>query len=368
MSFWNPVVTTARVGSPRGHDSRLRAVCVSERIRLRTQALRTAIRHCPHLAVASFLAACDSPTEPPPPDVNEREVLIALFESAGGLDWWNWSGWGGDGDIDTWYGVETDSAGRVTEIQLDRNNLRGTIPSELGSLARLKVLSLEGNGLTGEIPPELGALANLEVLRLEGNGLTGEIPPELGALANLKVLNLRDNRLTGEVPPELGNLKAVETFTLRGNMLTGPIPPELGALASVRWLSLYINRLTGPIPPELLGLEYVQWLVLGHNRLTGPIPPELGSMRSLERLWLNDNRLTGAVPGELGDLGRWLDWLDFRANWNLSGPLPHELTQLTGLLRFEWGATGLCSPPDRDFQYWVNSVPTRYGQGPVCES
>ena len=208
----------------------------------------------------------------------------------------------------------------------------------------------------------------LEVLSLNGNWLTGEIPPELGEVANLEVLNLRQNRLTGEIPPELGGLANLEVLSLRQNGLTGEIPPELGQLTNVKWLSLYINQLSGPIPPELLELEQVEGLVLGHNRLTGSIPPGLGSMRSLERLWLNDNRLTGAVPSELGDLRHQLEWLDFQENRNLSGPLPRELTNLTGLFRFEWGTTDLCSPPDREFQDWVYSVQTWYGRGPVCGS
>lgn len=283
--------------------------------------VRTLVRRCPHLATASLLAACLDTTEPPAPDpANDRDVLVELYESTGGGNWMNRDGWVTEVELDTWHGVETDSEGWVTEIQLDHNNLVGTIPPELGSLAKLKVLSLVGN------------------------------------------------RLTGEIPPELGNLEAVELFSLRDNELTGPIPPELGRLANVRWLSLYINRLSGPIPQELLGLEFARWLVLGHNQLSGSIPPGLGSMRSLDRLWLNDNQLTGAVPSEFGSLGRWLEWLDFRANPSLSGPLPRELTNLTGLLRFEWGATGLCSPPDEEFQEWVHSVPTWSGRGPICPS
>ena len=252
--------------------------------------------------------------------MNERDVLVALYESTDGPRWNVRSGWLTDSELGTWYGVDTNSEGRVTDIQLDANYLAGSIPPALGALAALEVLSFEENRLTGEIPPELGGLASLEVLSLRQNRLTGEIPPELGELANLEVL------------------------------------------------SLYINQLSGPIPTELLQLDQVELLVLGHNRLTGSIPPGLGSLRNLERLWLNDNRLTGTVPPDLGDLWHGLEWLDFQQNGNLSGPLPHELTNLTGLFRFEWGSTNLCSPPDQEFQDWVNSVPTWYGRGPVCGS
>ena len=250
----------------------------------------------------------------------DRRVLEILYDELNGDGWADNTNWKTVKPLDEWYGVSTSADGRV------------------------------------------------EVLGLYDNSLTGEIPPELGELANLKVLNLRENQLTGEIPPELGKLEAIDTLTLRNNALTGPIPPELGELANVRWLSLYINLLSGPIPPELLGLEQVEFLALGFNRLTGSIPAGLGSMRSLSRLWLNHNRLTGEVPPDLGDLGDGLEWLDFQGNTLLSGRLPRELTKLTGLLRFEWGTTNLCSPPDREFQDWVNSVETQHGRGPVCDS
>lgn len=271
------------------------------------------------LAVALLVGGCRSPSEPPAVDVDEREVLTSLYENTGGSQWWIQDGWLSDDELGTWHGVETDSAGQVVGIELLRNNLVGTIP------------------------PQLGQLLHLEYLRLRGNGLSGPIPPELGNLENLETLNLRENRLSGPIPAELGNLQNLDT------------------------LSLYVNRLSGRIPPELFELDQLKLLILGYNRLTGPIPPQLGSMRSLLRVWLDFNDLSGEVPSELGNLGTRVDWLDFQQNRQLGGPLPHELTNLTNLIRFEWAYTGTCSPPNREFQDWLRSVPNAYGQGPICQ-
>ena len=83
----------------------------------------------------------------------------------------------------SWYGVETDSNGRVTRLKLNSINLKGELPSELWELTELKDLLLYDNpGLTGGIPSGIGNLAKLEVLRLDQTGLSGELPPEVGEL------------------------------------------------------------------------------------------------------------------------------------------------------------------------------------------
>lgn len=177
---------------------------------------------------------------------------------------------------------------------------------------------------------------------------------------------LTENNLVGSIPSELGVLAHLSRLSLQRNGLTGEIPPELGRLAGIDTLDLYINGLSGAIPQVLLGLEEVSLLILGFNQLSGPIPPGLGSMPGLERLWLNHNNFSGHVPPELGNLGARLQWLDFQENVALEGALPHELVDLTGLVRFEWGGTRLCSPSDDVFQAWLRSVPNRYGHGPAC--
>ena len=117
--------------------------------------------------------------------------------------------------------------GRVSEINLLRLGLAGSIPAELGKLSGLTVLVLGSNSLTGEIPAELGNLSNLTSLGLAENSLTGEIPAELGKLSNLEVLFLSVNLLTGDIPAELGRLSKLTYVGLNYNRLSGCIPVEL---------------------------------------------------------------------------------------------------------------------------------------------
>ncbi|CAN0363925.1 unnamed protein product, partial [Ascophyllum nodosum] len=56
--------------------------------------------------------------------------------------------------------------GRVVELNLSSNNLRGAIPPDLGKLSALQSLDLSYNRLNGAIPPDLGKLSALQSLKL----------------------------------------------------------------------------------------------------------------------------------------------------------------------------------------------------------
>ena len=204
--------------------------------------------------------------------VADCEALLASRDALRGDQSLNWSE---HLSIDEWHGVATDDEGRVAWLHLWNNQLSGTMPSELGSLANLRTLALQDNKLTGPIPPELGNLANLEELSLWGNQLTGEIPTELGNLSNLVELSLYRNQLTGEIPPELGSLSNLESLILSNNRLTGGIPAELGGLSDLKGLQLHSNQLTGEIPLEIGNLSNLELLTLADNRLTGCVPDVL---------------------------------------------------------------------------------------------
>ena len=182
----------------------------------------------------------------------DRAALEALYDATGGAGWTDGTNWKTTAALDTWFGVTTDDAGRVTELELGDNGLTGPLPAALGGLANLERLSLWGNGLTGPIPGELGSLSSLKRLSLWGNGLTGPIPGELMNLVNLERLSLRWNELTGPVPAWLGSLTRLQGLDLASNALAGRVPGELGSLPELDRLDVSYNwGLSGPLPPEL---------------------------------------------------------------------------------------------------------------------
>ena len=322
----------------------------------------------------------------------ERDALIALYNSTDGDNWTHNDGWktpplhtdgfAMPGTECDWYGIEcTDET--VVSLNLGENQLAGSIPPELGNLSNLQDLEIYNNQINGAIPPELGNLSNLRFLELSNNllagsipsilgnlnnlqflllgenQLAGSIPPELGNLSNLLYLDLEENQLTGSIPPELGNLSSLLGFYLYENQLTGTIPEELGNLGDLEVLSLSDNQLDGSIPPELGNLSNLHWLRLNSNQLTGSIPSELGNLSNLSELDLCDNQLTGSIPAELGNLCN-LHKLDLNSN-QLTGTIPMELGNLSNLYFFLLGSNKLTGPVPSSIQNLTGLTPTDIG-------
>ena len=334
----------------------------------------------------------------------DRAALVAFYNAAGGPNWTNNGNWLSARPIGEWHGVTTDDSGRVTELRLRDNNLRGTLPAELGNLSNLTYLSLWDNRLSGPIPARLGNLSNLTDLRLWDNQLSGPIPSQLGNLTSLTWLLLARNQFSGPIPARLGNLSNLVGLGFDGNRLSGPIPAELGNLSDLTELHLWDNQLSGPIPSELGSLTNLAILYLSGNRLTGCVPQSLqgianndfaslglpfcsnsgsaaGDRAALVALynatggpnwtdndnWLSGrpigewhgvttnadgrvttlgiqrNRLSGAIPSDLGNLTN-LAHL-YLSNNNLSGPIPLEIGKLIGLKRLSLNQNNLAAGP-----------------------
>ena len=86
----------------------------------------------------------------------DEAALAALYMAADGPNWTNSDGWLSEAPLGEWYGVETDAEGRVANLDLNGNRLRGTIVAQLGDLDGLKQMDFGFNQLTGVIPAELG--------------------------------------------------------------------------------------------------------------------------------------------------------------------------------------------------------------------
>ena len=257
----------------------------------------------------------------------DRAALVALYNATDGANWTNNTNWTSAELLGEWEGVTTDSAGRVTALELSNNRLSGEIPAELPRF--LGRLDLSRNKLSGAIPGELGNLTSLWELSLWNNELSGAIPGELGNLTSLQHLSLSRNTLSGTIPVELGNLTSLWELSLSQNELSGEIPAELGNLDSLQWLYLWGNELSGEIPAELGNLASLQWLYLGGNELSGEIPAELGNLGNLRRLLLGENKLSGEIPWALENLGA-LQYLYLNNN-TLSGTIPWVLGELRNL-------------------------------------
>jgi len=295
----------------------------------------------------------------------EREALIALYNSTNGANWDIKTNWlGAKGTEGTWYGVGLTNIGgtdHVTQIFLVGNNLNGTIPSQLGNLSNLQYLVLRYNYLSGAIPSQLGNLSHLKKILLDGKendeniALSGSIPTSFGNLTNLDEISLGRNNLTGALPAELGNLSRLEILFLSLNKLSGDIPSQLGNLSKLKEITLFGNEFSGSIPTWLGNLSNLVRINLSDNDFSGTIPTTLGNLGNLQFLEIAGNKISGGIPVSLGNLSK-LESLKLDHN-QLSGLIPPSLTNLTKLSSPNLDIGFNClSANDDALKNWLNNI------------
>ena len=152
----------------------------------------------------------------------DREALEELYHATGGPDWRNRAYWLSEAPLGEWFGVVTDSNGRVTSLTLTGNGLSGAIPPELGDLTNLQVLWLGHNELIGA-PSGTGV-----------NELSGGIPPELADLTNLQWLISGAQRVERGDPAGTGRPDQPPRAGSREQRVERGIPPELAGLTNLQ--------------------------------------------------------------------------------------------------------------------------------------
>ena len=154
-------------------------------------------------------------------------------------------------------------------------------------------------------------------LRLERNNLSGEIPPELGQL-HLEELKLAHNDFSGCIPASLQTIPRNDLDQLGlsfcDSSVESPDQPDDEFDGSDRAILMVFYRATGGGSAwtgnnwgsdQSIGTWQgvttnaegrVTRLVLNNRGLSGSIPAELGQLTNLEQLNLYENELSGSIP------------------------------------------------------------------------
>jgi len=200
---------------------------------------------------------------------NDRDVFSILedfYKSTNGPGWRNNTNWlHKEVPYCNWYGITCEDF--LIKLDLQSNQLSGSIPTSLGKLTELQQLDLSSNQLSGSIPSSLGQLTQLGYLLLSNNQLSGPIPSFLG---NLTVyLDLSYNQLSGTIPSSLGKLPRLGYVHLSNNQLSGPIP-SLGNFTVL--LDLSYNQLSAFVKDFEIPTHFVL-CYMNENPFVCPIPP-----------------------------------------------------------------------------------------------
>ncbi|VVA23038.1 PREDICTED: probable LRR receptor [Prunus dulcis] len=139
-------------------------------------------------------------------------------------------------------------------------------------------------------------------LNLQSQDLVGSLSPNIGNLSFLRELELQNNNFSSKIPPEIGNLRRLQVLSLHNNSFSGPIPYNISYCSNLIYMNFGFNGLVGnlsslePIPSSMIGLKALEELDLSHNNLWCEIPKFLERFVSLKKLDLSFNDFWGAVP------------------------------------------------------------------------
>uniref|UniRef100_A0A7N0VKZ8 Protein kinase domain-containing protein n=1 Tax=Kalanchoe fedtschenkoi TaxID=63787 RepID=A0A7N0VKZ8_KALFE len=214
------------------------------------------------------------------------------------------SDWNEDDDTPcNWTGVSCMNVSgspdpRVVGLSLAGRNLRGYIPSELGTLVYLRRINLHYNSFYGQIPAQLFNATSLHSIFLYGNNLSGPLPPSICSIPRLQNLDLSSNHLSGVLPPELRNCKQLQRLILASNQFSGSLPDGIWpAMVNLAQLDLSANEFDGEIPEDIGELKSLSGtLNLSFNHFSGKIPNSLGKLPLAVSFDLRGNNLSGEIP------------------------------------------------------------------------
>ncbi|XP_047949517.1 receptor-like protein 2 [Salvia hispanica] len=198
----------------------------------------------------------------------------------------------------------------------------------LDTFKNLQILILAGCQLKGQIPTWIGSMPSLYSLNLTQNSLTGEIPREITQLPALISDNSSTDMSHLALPFLYDNLQYNQLFNLPrslklgSNSLSGRIPTEIGQLKLLQVLELSNNNLRGSIPEQLSNLTNLEKLDMSGNDLTGEIPKSLTKLHFLSAFSVADNDLEGEIPkgGQFETFGIGA----FEGNTKLCGDVIHR--------------------------------------------
>ncbi|CAL5421160.1 unnamed protein product [Camellia sinensis] len=187
---------------------------------------------------------------------------------------------------------------RVVGITITGLNLRGYIPSELGTLVYLRRLNLHGNNFYGSVPDHLFNASSLHSLFLYGNNLSGSLPPSLCNLPRIQNLDLSNNSFIGSIPDDLRNCKQLQRLILGRNKFSGDFPAGIWSeLTNLIQLDLSSNDFTGSIPEDIGDLKSLSGtLNLSFNHFSGKLPKSMGDLPMTVSFDLRNNNFSGEIP------------------------------------------------------------------------
>lgn len=226
------------------------AVAVST-MRMRSFSLRIALSSSLLLTATSAQQICAKSDNP-----SDCSALKDFATSLNYKGWASSSGWMTASSVCKWFGVKC-SGGRVTEISLKANKLKGVWPAAIGLLSHLETLTLDGtqpSSYAGCVDTDFGY---------------SDFPASFWMLSQLSTFSAENSCLGGALldgPTGVGNLTQLTEFSIHQNRVGGLFPASFDAATGFQVLKLDRNPINGTVSVR----GSVTELVPGRDVLASP--------------------------------------------------------------------------------------------------
>ena len=178
--------------------------------------------------------------------------------------------------------VMKDGTNRVSEVKLERNNLKGYIPDTFYKLSNAKIVEFHLNYVKN-FPAKLDQMPLLQQAKFGRNPICGNLPNwKFGP--QLTKVNCNFCCLSGPFPDDLFvNQPNLEESYWDGNAFNGSLPSSINNLTGLTKISFNLNSFTGKIPSKLCPLPLLTDCRIGSDTNFDPYDTSEGSP---ERKWL----------------------------------------------------------------------------------
>ncbi|XP_059310397.1 probable LRR receptor-like serine/threonine-protein kinase At3g47570 [Lycium ferocissimum] len=188
-------------------------------------------------------------------------------------------------------------------LQVGSNPLNGVLPNSIGNLSStIEFFEIEDAHINGLIPTSIGNMSGLISLSFQRNNLVGSIPSDVGKLKQLQGLFLTNNKLQGHIPEAVCHLSNLVLLSLDDNELSGLIPTCIGNLSMLQQLYLGSNKFSSNFPLSLWKMRGLLFLNVLQNSIEGEVPSDIGELKAIVDLDLSINHFSGMIPSRLGEL------------------------------------------------------------------